>query len=228
MKITAQILVLPDQPPRVSWTGTREEKVQFCKMEIKERLEYLETHSLVECKAEPWSGVKDRVKADQVRQTAMSLAKAGKFVEAVLQLNTAMRLAPATERDCLGLICAGRSLATWSLGLDQESYQDCLTAISLLPSTATVQRVKLWERMALCRPDKLNHCTQNIRKLRQLVNCLDMTGSLRLTLRHEISTIARGRRCQERVGGERSGGCDAGEVDGGCWSDSQDCQSESW
>ena len=170
MKIAAEILVLSDQPLRVSWTGSREEKLLFCKMDIKERLEHLETHCRLEFEAEPWPGVKDRMKADQVRQSAMSLAKAGKFVEAVLQLNTAMRLAPVTESDCLGLICAGRSLATWSLGLDQESYQDCVTAISLLPSTSTVQRVKLWERMALCRPEKLNHCTLNIRNKRQFVN----------------------------------------------------------
>ena len=63
----------------------------------------------------------------------------------------------------MGWICAGRSLATWSLDYNQESYEDCVEALELLPSTSTVQRVKLWERLALCRPDKLNQATISIR-----------------------------------------------------------------
>ena len=38
-----------------------------------------------------------------------------------------------------------------------------MEALQLLPSSSTVQRVKLWERVALCRPDKLNQATINIR-----------------------------------------------------------------
>ena len=63
----------------------------------------------------------------------------------------------------IGWICAGRSLATWSLDFNQESYEDCVEALELLPSSFVVQRVKLWERLALCRPDKLNLATISIR-----------------------------------------------------------------
>ena len=83
-----------------------------------------------------------------------------------------------------GWICAGRSLATWSLDYNQESYEDCVEALQLLPSSSTVQRVKLWERIALCRPDKLNQATINIRSPQNKTN-----------------KVYKSRRCQEGVGG---------------------------
>ena len=169
MKLAAEIRVFPDEPPTVSWSGGREEKQVFCQMDIKERLEHLVTHSRIECESSPWSGVKDRSQADQLRKSAISQMKAGKFVEAILLFNSAMRVAPASEDEAIGWICAGRSLASWSVGCLEESYGDCLAAIRLLPSSFTVQKVKLWERMALCKPDKLNDCTRNIRNQRKLL-----------------------------------------------------------
>ena len=97
MKILAKILVLPGQPPRVEWSqATRQEKAEFCELEIRERLEYLANHCQVESEVEPWPGLKDRNKADLLRQSAMSQVKAAKFVEAILQFNSASRFAPAT------------------------------------------------------------------------------------------------------------------------------------
>ena len=76
--------------------------------------------------------------------------KRGHGLEAVVKLNTAMRLAPPTECEEIGWIAATRSAATHLLGLHDECYRDCQLALECLPSKLTLQRFKLWDRAASC------------------------------------------------------------------------------
>ena len=96
MKISASVSVLSDQQPRLSWTGTREEAAVFCSLDIRERLDHLITHCRLVSLPQPWQGVKDRTEADRLRQTGMNLVEASKFVEGILEFNSAMRHAPPT------------------------------------------------------------------------------------------------------------------------------------
>ena len=96
MNISASVLVLADQPPRVSWSGSRQEAAVFCQLEVKERLAHLSSNCRLETLTEPCLAVKERVKAERLRKSGMSLVKERKFVEAILEFNTAMRLVPVT------------------------------------------------------------------------------------------------------------------------------------
>ena len=96
MTISAGVLVLADGPPRVTWTGSRQEAAEFCRLEVKERLSRLATSCRLESLTRPCPAVKDRLKAERLRQAGMSLVKETKFVEAVLEFNTAIRLVPPT------------------------------------------------------------------------------------------------------------------------------------
>ena len=96
MNISASVQVLADQPPRVSWSATRQEAAVFCQLEVKDRLSLLTNNCRLEILSEPSPAVKDRLKAERLRQTGMSLVKETKFVEAILEFNTAMRLVPVT------------------------------------------------------------------------------------------------------------------------------------
>ena len=96
MNISASVQVLADQPPRVSWSGTRQEAALFCQLEVKERLSQLTNNCRLEILSEPSPAVKDRLQAERLRQSGMRLVKETKFVEAILEFNTAMRFVPLT------------------------------------------------------------------------------------------------------------------------------------
>ena len=96
MNISARLLVLAEQPPRITWSGSRQEAAQFCELEVAERLAHLATNCRLESLLQPCPPLKDRLKAERLRQSGMSLVKETKFVEAILQFNTAIRLAPVT------------------------------------------------------------------------------------------------------------------------------------
>ena len=96
MSISASVLVLADQPPRVSWSGTRQEAAQFCQQEVKERLSHLASTCRLETVTQPSQAGKDRLEAERFRQSGMRLVKETKFAEAILEFNTATRLVPVT------------------------------------------------------------------------------------------------------------------------------------
>ena len=96
MNISARLLVLADQPPSISWSGSRQEAARFCSLEVAERLSHLASHCRLESLVPPCPPLKDRLQAERLRQAGMSLVKETKFVEAILQFNSASRFAPAT------------------------------------------------------------------------------------------------------------------------------------
>ena len=178
------IRILPDQPPLISWTGSAEEKLKLSKMDIRDRLRYLDHHNDILYQVDPWSGIKDKSKADLLKETGMRLVKNGKYVEAIQSFNNAIKTAPVEvrlldsrfvplntsvislllqDKDVQGWICAGRSSAIFSLGYYDDCYQDCINALDQLPRNLTVQRVKLWERIGVCKSDLQSECLQNIR-----------------------------------------------------------------
>ena len=96
MNISARLLVLADQPPRITWSGSRQEAAQFCELEVSERLRHLASHCRLQSLTEPSLPAKDRLTAERLRQAGMSLVKETKFVEAISQFNTAIRFVPVT------------------------------------------------------------------------------------------------------------------------------------
>ena len=144
-----------DGPADVSWSGSGAARRELLARPAGERLSWLHSHAQVSW-PRPWSHTttaKDAPGAAAGLEAGLRLARAGNWHEAAARLNTAIRLVPPGEAESEGRILAARSAVCLGLGRPDLCWQDCRAALARLPSTATVQRVKLWERSAACRPE---------------------------------------------------------------------------
>lgn len=82
------------------------------------------------------------------RERGAAHARAGRQEAALEELNTAARLATTAEE--LGWVAAARSSATLELGLVQECLEDCRLALASLPPSLALQRLRVWQRSAVC------------------------------------------------------------------------------
>ena len=151
--LKAEINIVPDSVPLVSWTGSVKDKLELSRMSVRRRLEHLQDNVVVTNHCEPWQGVKDKMKAEKLKDVANNLVKQGKHLEAIQFFNTATRISPSHDNHLLGWICAGRSVSSLSLGLFDECLNDCLLGLKLLPNNLVIQRVKLYERLLSCSPE---------------------------------------------------------------------------
>ena len=95
MDVTLTIRVLPEQPPLISWSGSADQKRKLSKMDIFDRLKYLDDHTDIIYQVGPWSGTKNKSKAESLKEVGMKHVKSGKYVEAVQSFNFATRAAPS-------------------------------------------------------------------------------------------------------------------------------------
>ena len=86
-------------------------------------------------------------------------------------------------RESAGWICAGRSASTLSLGLVEDCRADCEAALALLPPSLTVQRVKLWQRLAACSPDTAD---TSLRSMEQELEQSGLQEEVRARLLHTL------------------------------------------
>ena len=151
MRITGRA----DGPAGVSWSGSGAARRELLARPAGERLAWLHSRAQVSW-PRPWPHTatgKDAPGAAAGLEAGLRLARAGNWHEAAAKLNTAMRLVPPGEVESEGRILAARSAVCLGLGRPDLCWQDCQAALASLPTTATVQRVKLWERSAACRPE---------------------------------------------------------------------------
>jgi len=141
--------VFPDRPPNVVFRGSLQQRRQFSCLGIAERIEQIHRdHKLIWPTQPP--AEKSAALAIAARERGSDLVRAGKWREAIAELNTATRyLEPDQVEEC-GWVAASRSAASFALGLYTECLEDCRLALSSLPPSLALQRSRLWQRSAQC------------------------------------------------------------------------------
>ena len=104
MDISLTIRVVPEQPPHISWSGSADQKRKLSKMDICDRLKYLDDHTDIIYQVEPWSGTKNKSKAESLKEVGMKYVKSGKYVEAIQSFNFATRTAPSEVRFSVSIL----------------------------------------------------------------------------------------------------------------------------
>ena len=145
-----KLYVSRDHPVTVKVNETLEQQRNLAAQSVDQRLSFIAQHvQILSDGVDTELFEKNKELGIQELKKGQELLRKKEYAECLEALNKSIQLVEPSQKETIGWIASLRSAAAYEIKFFKESITDCRLALEMLPMHLTVQRFKVWERLAL-------------------------------------------------------------------------------